>query len=293
MSIVRVNELKDRKEPKRIILVKPDFYDVIDVKNPYMKGDIVDKQLAQQQWQNLVDIYTSYIEKGIIDEVVTLDGGEGLEDMVYCANQSLPFKDLNGDNHVLLSNMKHASRMQEVPYFEAFYKSRNYTIHKINHDVLLEGMGDCIFHPFKQLVWMGYGFRTDEKTATLVASHLKMPVIPLRLVSPYFYHLDTCFLPLNKDVVMLCAEAFDDDSLEKIKLVFKEVVEVSREEATSTFALNTHCIYNENQSVAIIPKGSVSVIEKLKSIGYITHEVDTSEFIKGGGSVFCMKMMFH
>lgn len=293
MIKIKLSDLKDRQEPRRIILVQPDFYDVIDVKNPYMTGEIVDKKLARQQWQNMVDIYQSYVEKGVLDEVVTLEGGEGLEDMVYCANQSLPFQDEAGNNHVLLSNMKHASRMQEVPYFEKFYDKQGYQIHTIDHNILLEGMGDCIFHPFKQLVWMGYGYRTDNETAALVESYLKIPVIPLKLVSPYFYHLDTCFLPLNEHTVMLCKEAFDEESLENIKLVFKEVVEVSREEATSTFGLNTHCIYNENQSVAVVPKGSESIIKKLNEVGYVIHEVDTSEFIKGGGSVFCMKMMFH
>jgi N-dimethylarginine dimethylaminohydrolase len=289
-----LESLKERKEPARIILVKPDFYDVIDVKNPYMKGEIVDHAKARNQWQSLVEVYQSYVgQNAVLEEVVTLDAGKDLEDMVFCANQSLPFQDKFGNNHVLLSNMKHDSRKKEVPYFEEFYKKRNYNIHQIDASILLEGMGDCIFHPFKQLLWMGHGYRTDIKTAELLNAKMDIPVIPLKLVSPYFYHLDTCFVPLNERAVVLCKEAFDEESFEKIQSIFEEVIEISRADAIATFALNTHCIYNKNQSVALVPKGSNSMIEILKSFHYKIHEMDTSEFIKGGGSVFCMKMMFH
>jgi N-dimethylarginine dimethylaminohydrolase len=294
MAVLTLNELKERKEPSRIMLVQPDFYDVIDVKNPYMTGEIVDHKQARQQWQSLVEVYESYCGDGnVLEEVVTLDAGEGLEDMVFCANQSLPFQDAQGKNHVLMSNMKHDSRKKEVPYFEDFYQNRGYVIHHVEQSVLLEGMGDCIFHPFKQLLWMGYGFRTDIKTADLLQAEMGIPVVPLKLVSPYFYHLDTCFVPVNERVVILCKEAFDEDSFQQIKSIFEEVIEISRVDAIATFALNTHCIYNKNQSVALVPKGSTGMMEILKSYQFKIHEMDTSEFIKGGGSVFCMKMMFH
>ena len=35
------------------------------------------------------------------------------------------------------------------------------------------------------------------------------------------------------------------------------------------------------------------VEEKLKGEGFKVYEVDTSEFMKSGGSVFCMKMMHY
>ncbi|MDP5039235.1 MAG: hypothetical protein NWP80_02210, partial [Candidatus Gracilibacteria bacterium] len=48
--------------------------------------------------------------------------------------------------------------------------------------------------------------------------------------------------------VILCKEAFDEASFKKIKDIFEAVIEISREDATSTFALNTHCIYNKKSS---------------------------------------------
>ena len=39
-------------------------------------------------------------------------------------------------------------------------------------------------------------------------------------------------------------------------------------------------------------KGSTITVDVLKKEGYDVVEIDTSEFMKSGGSVFCMKMMY-
>jgi len=40
----------------------------------------------------------------------------------------------------------------------------------------------------------------------------------------------------------------------------------------------------------VIQQGSERINRKLRALGYEVLEVDTSEFMKSGGSVFCMKM---
>ncbi|MGB8733940.1 MAG: hypothetical protein WCC99_22005 [Candidatus Sulfotelmatobacter sp.] len=42
-------------------------------------------------------------------------------------------------------------------------------------------------------------------------------VIPLRLVDPRFYHLDTCFCPLSNGEVMYYPAAFDPESQKRIQ----------------------------------------------------------------------------
>jgi N-dimethylarginine dimethylaminohydrolase len=40
----------------------------------------------------------------------------------------------------------------------------------------------------------------------------------------------------------------------------------------------------------VIQKGSNKLTQRLRQSGFTLHEVETSEFMKAGGSVFCMKM---
>lgn len=41
----------------------------------------------------------------------------------------------------------------------------------------------------------------------------------------------------------------------------------------------------------MIQKGCTEVNAKLEELGFIVHEFNTEEYLKSGGSVFCMKMM--
>jgi len=291
--MVDIAQIPDRKEPGSVVMVRPDHFKVVDVKNPYMKGSDVNTSRATVQWEDLRDIYLGLRTEGILKDVYSVDGGDGLEDMVFCANQSLPFKNKDGLNSVVMSNMRFESRQKEVPFFQRFYELNDYELYTIQGDLLLEGMGDCIFHPFKELLWMGHGFRTSEETAGHLERIIGMKVIPLQLVSEYFYHLDTCFLPLNEKTVLLCREAFDETSFEMINQVFEQVIEISRQEAVDTFCLNTHCLYSKTNPVAVTPAGDHGVKQHLLDNGYRVIEAETSEFIKAGGSVYCMKMMVY
>ena len=67
----------------KVLLCPPDYFDVVDQKNPYMSRELpVDRVKARSQWENL---------RGVLQhcgcEVETIDPVEGLEDMVFAANQ--------------------------------------------------------------------------------------------------------------------------------------------------------------------------------------------------------------
>ncbi len=293
MSIV----FKPRKEPRRILLCSPDFFDIIDVKNPYMQGHLgqVDQTAVSAQWELLKQVYVKWVDKGYLDQVLVLAGVEGCEDMVFCANQSFPFVDTNGIKSVILSKMKHPSRQKEVPYFKEFYESIGYKCIELTHTDLFEGMGDTIPHPGKQLYYGGYGHRSQATAYQEISDITGTPIIPLELISENFYHLDTCFVPLSEDAVMLCKDAFSNEGMAKIQSYFKKIYYIDAKEAIDTFCLNAHVInYPENtKKVAVLQKGSVQAIEALKAEGYEIEEIETSAFMKSGGSVFCMKMMIY
>lgn len=287
-----IADFPKRMEPGNVLMCPPTYFTVESVQNPFMDGKVgtVDQALAQKQWHDLKDVYTK-----LGCEVKTVEPVEGLEDMVFAANQVLPGIDENGHPFVLLGEMRHEKRRLEVPWYRQWFLANGYKVLTIADGLeanapvpRFEAQGDAIWHPSRKLLWGGYGSRTDKDAYPVISKLLNVPVILLNLNDPRFYHLDTCFCAINEDSVMIFEGAFDHAGLELIKHFFKNVISVSEQEALN-FALNAVPI-NGN---VILQKGSAKIIADLKSHGFTPIEVDTSEFMKSGGSVFCMKMMVY
>jgi N-dimethylarginine dimethylaminohydrolase len=291
-----IEHVANRQEPRKILMCNPEYFDIVDVKNVHMEGNIgvLDKALAKKQWEDLKAIYQSFVTEGILEEVYTIPGGKDCEDMVFTANQSFPWI-LNNEKVVVMSKMRHESRQREVPYFETFYKSKGYKILHLQEAKLFEGMGDTIPHYGKRLLYGGYGHRSDITAYKEIATMLQVPVVTLELVDERFYHLDTCFIPINEETVLLCPVAFSNDGLAALKKLFKNVIEVPVEEAETFFALNAHCINDQKtgKKKAVLHPGSTFTKNALIQYGYEVIETNTSEYMKSGGSVFCMKMMLY
>ncbi|HUH75066.1 MAG TPA: arginine deiminase family protein [Chitinophagales bacterium] len=298
-----IAELKNAKQhweemisPKGILMVTPKYFDVVDVKNPYMKGQIgnVKTQLAQQQWNNLYAVFENWQKEGVIHSLKTIDGAHHLEDMVFCANPFFVWTQEDEIPFVLLSNMQFESRQAEVDVFEQYFKSLSIKTQRILSEIKIEGNGDLIPHPGKRTVWMGYGYRTDKEVAKLLTEILEAHIIPLKLVSEHFYHLDTCFCIINENHIAICKEAFDEESYQKIKAVFSFVHEISLQEAKNHFALNSLVMTSPSgDQWGIIPKNCDELQKILLELDVKIQEVDTSEFIKSGGSIYCMKAFLY
>lgn len=290
-------DLDYREEPGKVLMCSPDHFKIVDVKNVHMEGHIgdVDKNKAMQQWQDLKAVFERLKEEtGIVEEVLVIPGAEGLEDMVFTANQSFPWL-LDGEKVVIMSKMRHESRRKEVPYFEEFYKSQGYRPIHLQETELFEGRGDVILHYGRNLIYGGFGHRSDPEAYNEIARVLKCPVLTLKLVDPRFYHLDTCFIPVDEETVFLTTAAFTDKGMMTIERMFKNIIDIPLEEAAENFALNATCMYDRSSGVkiAIIQQGSTTMNEELRKQGFDVIEVDTSEYMKSGGSVFCMKMTMY
>jgi N-dimethylarginine dimethylaminohydrolase len=289
-----ISDISDRQDPVRVLLCSPEHFDIVDEKNVHMQGNIgqTDKQLVQQQWENLKTAYESLLAKNILEEVSVIPGAPGCEDMVFCANQTLPYRKQDGTEVVVMSKMRHASRQREVPYFEEFFSSKGFRpLHFAKAD-LFEGMGDVIPHPQKRLLYGGYGHRTGIEAYHELAHMLDTPIVALELVNPKFYHLDTCFVPLSAGSVMLCKEAFTETGLAAIRQLFEKIYFIPEAEAEDYFSLNAHAFIANGHKTAILQKGSTVTKHVLQEEGYDITEIETGEFMKSGGSVFCMKMMY-
>lgn len=283
---IDLRKILDRPEPQSILMCPPTYFEVKDVKNSFMQNNLgkVNLELANRQWEDLRD---TFIKLG--KQVFTIDPVPELEDMVFSANQVLP--GFNKTPYVLLSHMRHRSRKKEVPYYQDWFKKKGYEILELeNQDLLFEGQGDAIWHPAKQMLWGGYGHRTSLAAYQEIAAKLSVPIIALELHTNDFYHLDTCFCVLDPNTVLIYSEAFTKEGLKLIHHFFPRVIEVPAEDAYKTFACNALSLDYEN---VVIQQGAKTTNETLYHAGFEIIEVDTSEFIKSGGSVFCLKMMVY
>jgi N-dimethylarginine dimethylaminohydrolase len=292
-----IDQVPSKLPPQNVLMCTPDYFDVVDIKNVYMEGNAgkIDKKLVHTQWKSISNIYGMLVSKGTLKEATNVNGVEGLEDMVFAANQTFPWITESGEKVVIMSKMRHESRRREVVHFENYFNEKGYKILQLQKTDMFEGMGDTIPHVGKNLLYGGYGHRSKKEAYEEISSLLNVPVIALELIDDRFYHLDTCFVPLDEDTVMLCPNAFSYESFEAIKKLFKKVIRIPAEEAASTFSLNVHCVYDKQKGEkhAIIHYGSIFTYNALVDNGYQVYEVNTSEFMKSGGSVFCMKMMYY
>lgn len=280
----------------KVLLADPSEFQVVDVKNAHMEGNAgkTNVQAAIRQWESLKAVYSQLVKEKLLDKLVVLPAVKGAEDFVFAANQSFPFLSEKQEKQVVISRMKHASRQREIPAFETFYQNEDYQLLYLDQQHVLEGMGDCIPVPGKRLVVAGYGHRTEKTALQELAGLLHIPIIGLELMQETFYHLDTCFIPVDARTAFYIPEAFHPQGRDLLSQLFTNLVAIPEEEALHDFALNAQILsFPGHQPVAIIQHTAVKTISFLKKSGFRVFPVDTGEFMQSGGSVFCMKMMFY
>lgn len=274
------------KYPCAVLMVRPTHFDVKYAINVHMldqNGNLntVDSLLAMSQWEAL---HNKYEQLGV--KVNVIDDTEDLPDMVFCANTFLSFID-NGIHSAFLSNMHSKFRQKEVEVTQKWLKENEIQIYEIPSQYKFESMGDAIWNYETETLYGGYGFRTEKDVYDIIKN--KIPKLELlALIDERFYHLDTCLSILNKDTACYVKEAFDGPSITILKRDFKNLIEISLSEAIDNFAANCHC---PNGKDVIIQSGAKELVRSLKNLNLNIHEVETGEFMKSGGSVFCMKNM--
>ena len=282
-----LEDLESMPAPGKVMVVNPEFFEVKYVINPHMKGNIgdVDNAAALQEWK---DLKTAYEKLGFI--VHEVDGASDYPDMVFCANQSLPNIKADGSKEVIMSVMHAPERKGEVAHIEKVYTESSYDVIHLDESKFadFEGMGDALWHFKKRLIWGGYGYRSSKEVYEHIAETFNTPVIALELIDEKFYHLDTCLCILNEKTALIYPKAFTEDGLKKIHKIFPNVIEANQYEAEELFACNATCPDGEN---VLIQAGCNEVNKAMEELGFIVHEFSTEEYLKSGGSVFCMKMM--
>ena len=253
-------------------MCKPLYFDSFDyVINPWMNPKTINKEQAMKQWQKLVQTYKNL---GIAIEVI--DQKEGNPDMVFATDQGI----VQGKK-VLLSRFWCDERKNESTHYEKWFEENGYTISYLPNGVFFEGNGDSFFWKDKLLI--GVGYRADDKTCNAVSKLLDREVVAIEIVDPAFYHLDVGFFPLNTDTAFYYPPAFSEKSRGVLKKLVPNLIEFTKEEAYgfcgNSVATDHHVVHQ---------KGNETFRNKLKKLGYLSLEVDTSEFMKSGGGIHCL-----
>ncbi|MBV9057460.1 MAG: hypothetical protein JO078_09840 [Candidatus Eremiobacteraeota bacterium] len=272
-------------QPRGVLVCPPVYFAVIDRKNPFMDPGIpVDHVRANAQWSATVEAFRT---AGMtIRELAPL---EGCEDMVFTANPAFTGLDKDGRRRAVSSRMRHASRRPEVmPQVQSLVEA-GYNVTECPKDIGFEGSGDAIWHPGGDIIFLGIGSRTDAAAGPVLEETFDVPAVPVRLAAERFYHLDTALWPIDETLAVVYPAAFDADDLSAITARFPRVIEVDEREA-ARMACNGATAGNRN---AIIHSEATRTIARLKDLGYDVAAVDTSEFIKSGGSVYCMKQYLY
>ena len=258
-----------------VLMCRPDYFDVTYEINPWMHTeDRPDKQLAMQQWEEL---YNTYQDLGVFVNLV--DPKEGQPDMVFTANAGLVF-----GKYFIPSQFTYPERQGEEPAFIKWFADHGYEVLQLPSHLHFEGEADRIMRNGELL--MASGFRSDQKVAEAVRDLLGVTVDEITLVNPEFYHLDTCLAYYDHDdTILYYPDAFDEASKKFITSRFPNVIEAPKDEAYRYI-----CNSINFDNVIILNKNCPTVAGQLRKQGYKVIELDTSEFMKAGGSIKCMTL---
>lgn len=268
--------MEKQKCRNKFLMADPYYYKVVYKINPWMIPEKWNQLecYAIDSWKKLV----SFI-KEIGGKITILPSYYDVPDFVFTANLGIIL-----DNKILLSKFKYKERQKEEKYFKEWAEKQNWQIQE--QEYIQEGAGDCIYDPYRQMFWFGYGQRSNEKAKYLISYYFDKPLTSLELINPNFYHLDTCFCPLPNGEILYYPKAFSKKSLVRLKEVEKDfLIEINDEEAF-LFSANAICI----DRTIIIGNTSNRLKKILQNKRYEIKEIDTKPFIMSGGSVACLTL---
>src|SRR6185503_4557114 len=239
------------------LMCPPEYFNVAYIINPWMHGNLrrIDNAVAKQQWRSLYDAVSDHAAVRLVLPQPSSP------DMVFTANAGL----VRGTRFIT-SRFRYPERQNEEPYFADWFLDRGYNVSLMPRDVPFEGAGDALFDrgPGKALLWMAHGHRSISAARGVLQERLGVEVVTLKLVDQRFYHLDTCFCPLEGGFAMYYPPAFDEASRASIerRVPAERRISVSEEDALA-FACNAVNI----DSVVVVNRASAAFAKALSRHG--------------------------
>ena len=258
----------------QILMCPPDFYGIEYEINPWMdRQRQVDPARAVAEWEGLVSIL-----KDLGVDVLLLSPVEGLPDMVFTANAAMIYR-----QRARLSHFRYPQRQGEEAYHAARLEELGYDIQRVSDEMYFEGAGDALFAG--DTLVAGYRIRSDAQGHQEIGASIGTRVIPLELVDPYYYHLDTCFCPLEDGLAIFFPEAFDVYGRTALNEIVERLIAVEVNEA-KRFACNAVVVGR----TVVTNTGCPQLQLALKDRGYRIVETPLDEFVKAGGSAKCLTL---
>jgi N-dimethylarginine dimethylaminohydrolase len=258
----------------RILMCPPDFYGIEYEINPWMsRSRGSDRPAAHRQWQNLHDTLRGL---GVAIELMTPQ--PGLPDLVFTANAGLICK-----KRFFSSKFRHEVRAREEPHFDAWFTAQGFQVEHLPEGVFFEGAGDALF--CGPTLFAGYRIRSDVRGHQHIGHAIGCQVLPVELVDPRFYHLDTCFCPLAPGEALYFPQAFDSYGHKVLESHIPKLLAVAEPDALR-FGCNAVVI----GKTVITNSRCDRLAADLKSWGYEPVAVELDEFLKAGGSAKCLTL---
>ena len=257
-----------------ILMCPPDFYGIHYEINPWMDmSRQAEHAVAVQQWNSL---HREILQAGA--KVSLLEPVDGLPDLVFTANAAMIF-----GWRALVSRFRHRQRQGEEPYNRRWLSEHGFDVIDVPANFSFEGAGDALF--CGDTLYAGYRMRSDAAGHQQIGHMLGIRVIPVELVDARYYHLDTCFCPLEGGESIWYPPAFDEYGQRAIREHVATLIEVKQGEA-ERFACNAVVI---GRSV-ITNTGCDELHAALAARGYQPIATPLEEFVKAGGSAKCLTL---
>ncbi|MDT7705453.1 MAG: hypothetical protein QOG20_1060 [Pseudonocardiales bacterium] len=265
------NTITERTAGRRhYVMCRPEQFAVTYAINPWMDPAVpVDRDLAIRQWEALRAVYLRLGHR-----VDLLDPVPGLPDMVYTANGATVVGGV-----VLGARFRHAERAAEAAAHLAWFRVNGFA-HVVEPEFVNEGEGDLL--AVGELVLAGTGFRTEPRAHAEAGRVLGREIVPLELVDPRYYHLDTAVAVLDATTIAWLPEAFSAASQAVLRERFPDAVTASPQDA-AVLGLNA---VSDGRHV-VLPAAARDLAAAVAERGFTPVPVDLSELLKGGGGPKC------
>jgi N-dimethylarginine dimethylaminohydrolase len=258
----------------RILMCSPEHYGIEYEINPWMsRARGSESERAHRQWRQL---YQTLVGLGV--QVELLAPQPGLPDLVFTANAGLIFR-----RRFFSSRFRYEVRARETPCFDAWFREHGFAVEHLPEGTFFEGAGDALFCGPK--LFAGYRLRSDVRGHQWIGQRLGKQVLPLELINPRFYHLDTCFCPLAPGEAIYHPDAFDAYGRKVLQTHVPRLLAVEEAEA-NRFGCNAVVV----GKTVITNTGCERLAEGLRGWGYEPVAVELDEFLKAGGSAKCLTL---
>lgn len=256
------------------LMCPPRHFEVAYAINPWMEaGAPVDRPRAMRQWQELKAVHESFGHT-----VLEVEPCPAAPDMVFTANAGTVIGGV-----VLPARFRHPQRRVEEAPFRRWFEAQGLEVVEGPLPVN-EGEGDLLLDRGELLA--GVGLRTDAAVGAVAEAAFGVTTVPLELVDPRYYHLDTALALLGEGAAAYLPDAFSPASRRLLARRFPDAVLATAEEA-ATLALN---MVGDGHHV-VVPVGAPTLAARVAALGLEVHEVDVGELVKAGGAAKCATLV--